>query len=147
MPSQVALLCTIGDQQLALSLAVDVRMGWTVERTPLVAEAVEPDCVPDDAHSPIAPDHEMTDRQYPDARAALPGPYLRIITRGSVAERSYAAEPGTTTLFGCSLCTSLRPTASENEAWLHVVRAHGQACTPGDRAIWAARFPLLLADE
>ena len=72
---------------------------------------------------------------------------MSVYERGSDELDEYAAEAGTTTLYGCVACTSLVATTAETEVWSHVLSAHSKACLPADDDIWAVRCPITAEAE
>ena len=73
---------------------------------------------------------------------------LRIVQcRPKDVARRFGDGPGLITFYGCSRCTAFVPSSSENEAFKHVLRAHGKACLPSDPDIWAVLLPIPIPDE
>ena len=142
------------DVALAVSVAMSTRLGWSVGRTPLVAEPVQSDWSrSEDMHKAmleariLQPHHDsgwdsddFGDGGVRLGEAAEDVPLDVAIFAPDADEMGrYAEERGTMTLFGCRLCTSLVPTIDEAEAFMHVVRLHGKACLPADEEIFAVR--------
>ena len=147
------MLVELDDQALAVSIAADTRMGWAVERMPVTIEPVEADWGEDDIVAPtqrrIRIDYDSDDesRAPPSGKSKIVPFDMPVVERGSVEHDSFYDEPGTTTFYGCRLCTSLVPAAAESTAWAHVLRSHGSASLPSDEDIWALRVPTPIEAE
>lgn len=137
-------------------------MGWKVRRRPLTAEPVAVDWVrngalhqqmrgarrprrdDDDLAFGFDSDDSEVDGPLKDEDTALEVP---VLASGSPYPDDYAEEPGTTTLFGCRLCSSFVPTSEEAAAFMHVLRVHDKACVPASFDIFAVRCPLPIDDD